>query len=264
MCLGFGRFPIETAIVLLSLATALVVWMVTASWRSPYTPVQSVIYFVNVLLTRVLWRVEIDGQFPIGNDTGAVVVCNHRCSVDPFFIQLTPGRLVHWFVAKEYFGIPIVGWFLRSSGAIPTNRGGIDTASTRRAIRHAQAGGLVGMFPEARINATDQFLLPGRAGAALVAIKAGVPIVPCYIKDAPYDGTFWGCLFMAAKVRLTLGDPLDLTAYTAGDTSRDVLQDITKTILRAIASLGGDDNFCPELAGPMQRRSSSTRKSEEV
>ena len=34
--------------------------------------------------------------------------------------------------------------------------------------------------------------MPGRPGAALIALKARVPVVPCYIHDAPYDGTMLG------------------------------------------------------------------------
>ena len=44
------------------------------------------------------------------------------------------------------------------------------------------------MLPEGRINTTDEFMLPVRPGAIVVALKAGAPIVPCYIEGAPYRG----------------------------------------------------------------------------
>jgi 1-acyl-sn-glycerol-3-phosphate acyltransferase len=197
----------------------------------------------------VLWRVEITGQIPENRATGAVIVCNHRSSVDPFFIQLVTGRVCHWFVAKEYFEFPVVGWFLRKSESIPTNRAGIDTASTKSAIRYAHTGDLVGMLPEGRINATRKLLLPGRPGAALVALKARVPIIPCYLEGAPYDGTFWGCLFMPARVRLTIGEPIDISGYYDSNTANGVLGDLTKLFMKRIATLAGDSEFEPELAG---------------
>ena len=54
---------------------------------------------------------------------GAVIVCNHRSSVDPFFVQLITGRIVRWMVAAEYFRIPVVGGMLRFMQSIPTRRG---------------------------------------------------------------------------------------------------------------------------------------------
>ena len=53
------------------------------------------------------------------------------------------------------------------------------------AIRLCQAGELVGLFPEGRINGGVNPLLPGRPGVALIALNARVPVVPCYIKGIP-------------------------------------------------------------------------------
>ena len=73
---------------------------------------------------------------------------------------------------REYVMSPAFAWVLRTIEVIPVNRGGIDTAATKQAIRYASQGDLVGMFPEGRINEGGQFLLPGRPGAAMIALKA--------------------------------------------------------------------------------------------
>ena len=235
--------------VLVGLAAALLVWAGTEIRRSSYEPLQSAIYLANVLLTRVLWRTEIEGQLSIPDGQGAVIVCNHGSPVDPFFIQLMPQRVVHWMVAREYTDMFLLRDFFRATGAIPTNRGGIDTAATKAAIRYASAGQIVGMLPEGRINSTSNLLLGGRPGAALVALRARVPIIPCYIKDAPYDGTFWGCMFMTAKVHLTVGQPIDLSEYFDRRKENGVLQEVTLRVFREIAALAGDSEFEPEVAG---------------
>ena len=244
-----GALAIIAIGVLIGFALALILWIAVAVYRSPYTPTQSLMFFIGILLTRVLWRVEISGQLSVRPGAGAVIVCNHRSSVDPFFIQLVTGRVCHWFVAREYFALPFVGWFLRSCGSIPTNRAGIDTASTKAAIRYASAGHLVGMLPEGRINQTQKLLLPARSGAALVALKARVPIIPCFLEGVPYDGTFWGCLFMPARVRLTIGEPIDISKHFDQDRSNGVLGDLTKLSLKRMATLAGEPDFEPELAG---------------
>jgi 1-acyl-sn-glycerol-3-phosphate acyltransferase len=235
--------------VLVTLGSAVAGWVVWMLRRSPFSPIQSVLYAFNYTITRILWRVQIRGRFPIPKGRGAVIVCNHRSSLDPSFISVTVLRVVHWMVAREYCESPFFRKILQECGSIPVNRGGRDTAATKAAIRMAAQGGLVGVFPEARINTSERMLLPGRPGAALIALKARVPVVPCYIENAPYDGTAIGCLLMPASVRLTIGDPIDLSAYYDRDNDRKVLDELTLQFLAAIAHLAGDDDFQPQLAG---------------
>jgi len=241
--------PLVTPLVLVGLLLALAAWIAVALWRSPYTPVQSVLYFINVLLTRVLWRTQVLGRWTLPPDQGAVIVCNHSSSVDPFFIQLATGRPVHWMVAAEYFRIPLVGTVFRYLGTIPTRRAGVDTAATRTAIHLATEQRLVGMLPEGRINDTPAILLPARPGALLVALKARVPIIPCYISGAPYDGTVWGCFFTPAKVQLNLGQPIELTAYAEHAPTPELQARLTLCVMRQIAQLAGHQDFQPTLAG---------------
>lgn len=91
---------------------------------------------------------------------------------------------------------------------IPTNRSGLDLNSTKLAIQYAKAGRLVGMFPEGKINISPDPLLPIRGGAAMVAIKTGVPVIPLYIEGSPYRRTVWSPLLMPARVRITFGEPI--------------------------------------------------------
>jgi 1-acyl-sn-glycerol-3-phosphate acyltransferase len=235
--------------VLAALASSLAGWVVLTLRRSPFSPVQSVLYAVNYVLARVLWRVRIHGRFAIRSDQGAVIVCNHRCPLDPSFIALVALRVVHWMVAKEYCQSWAFGKLLRLCETIPVSRGGIDTAATRAAIRIVQQQGLVGILPEGRINTTSQTLLPGRSGAALIALKARAPVVPCYIHGAPYDGTTLGCLLMPAAVRLEIGEPIDLAPYFGREDDRAVLEELTLRFLGAIARLAERPDFQPQLAG---------------
>lgn len=190
-----------------------------------YTPWERVLYAPVYAMARVLWRVEIEWSGELGGDSletsqtardrllgermpgGAVLIANHRCSVDPFFVQLVGGRRVHWMVAGEYFKHFLFGPILRAFQAIPTNRGGVDTASTKRAIALAKRGRFVGMFPEGRINRTENPLLTIRPGAAIVALRANVPLVPIWIEGAPAGWAVYSALFIPAKVRIKVGTP---------------------------------------------------------
>lgn len=218
--------------------------------RSAYTPLQTCLLWADILLCKLLWRADVPKSLPQGCESGAVIVANHRSSVDPFFVQIIPGRRVHWMVAAEYFSLPVSGWFLRQTGAIPTRRAGVDTAATKAAIRLASEGELVGMFPEGRINVSDDFLLPVRPGAAMVALRARVPLLPCCIEGSPYDGKNpWSPFRMRARVKVRFGEPIDLSEHYDAGNEREVANELTLRAMKVIARLAGREDFEPQLAG---------------
>jgi 1-acyl-sn-glycerol-3-phosphate acyltransferase len=230
-----------------ALAPVLVAWRCFA--RSPYGFLESLLFFADVLLTRLLWRTSPPPPLPVAEGRGAVIVCNHRSSVDPFFIQLVAGRPVHWLVASEYCEHPAFAWFLRTCQVIPVRRSGADTAATKTAIRLAREGGLIGMFPEGRINMTEQFMLPCRPGAATIALRAGVPLVPCHIEGSPYDRFPWSPFFMPARVTVQFGEPIHLPQRHASHGERPLATDLIRECVRKIAELAGQEDFAVEFAG---------------
>lgn len=237
------------AAVLAGLGLILLAWVTSVARRTYSSPAIFFFYVLNLFLARVLWRAKVIGKVSDAEVSGAVIVCNHIGPIDPAFVALACNRQVHWMVASEYFSYPILGWCLRVLGAIPTNRGGVDIGSTKLAIRHARQGNLVGMFPEGRINVTDNLLLSARPGAALVALKARVPIIPCYLKGAPNDGTDFGCFFMSAKATIVIGEPIDVSEYYGDATNREVQEQLTLRFMREIVRLAGHPEFEPTLAG---------------
>ena len=105
------------------------------------------------------------------------------------------------------------------------------------------------MLPEGRINKTDEFMLPVRPGAVLVALRARVPILPCYIEGAPYAGTAWSPFLMPARVRVVIGQRVDLSEYYDRASEDGVVQRLALRIAREIALLAGREDFEPKLAG---------------
>ena len=240
---------IPIAVTLLLFSGLIAAWVWYTRTRTNYTLVQAVLFLINRLVTRLLWRTRISGPLPIGPHSGAVIVSNHNSGIDPLLIQLASNRVVHWMVASEYWNYPVMSVVFRSLGSIPVARRGVDTAATKQAIRLAKEGELVGLFPEGRINTTPALLLPGRSGAALIAIKARVPVIPVYIADAPYNGSALGPFLMTAKARVVVGRPIDLSEYFGRDNSKEALGELTKRFLQEIARLAGAEDFEPQLAG---------------
>jgi 1-acyl-sn-glycerol-3-phosphate acyltransferase len=233
---------------LVAATSAAIAFAVRWCCTTPYTPGEAPVFFVALVFSRILWRLRIT-PLPVKPGDGAILVANHRSSVDPVFIQIVANRYVSWMVAREYFAWPGLGWLLRLARAIPTSRAGVDTQATRTAIRVASEGGLVGMLPEGRINVTGEFMLPARPGAVLVALKARVPIVPCYIDGAPWGGCILSPLLMPARVTARFGEPIDLSPHYDCAHDSKLVGELMLQVIAAIARLAGRDDFQPRLAG---------------
>lgn len=240
--------------VLLALcAVGWIAWIAVVLLRRPLTPPQNLLQLFNRLLTSMLWRTTAPNDVPLPPGRGGVIICNHRSSVDPFFVQRSTQRPIHWMVAKEYVVHPALRWFLTTCEVIPVNRGGIDTAATKLALRYVRAGGAIGMFPEGRINRTQDLFLPVRPGAAVVAIKTRAIVLPCYLSGSPYAGTAWSPLLMPAKVSVRYGETIDATEFAdrieAGEDETTVTRELLERSLQAIAVLAGQPDFQPRFAG---------------
>ncbi|MEX0819709.1 MAG: lysophospholipid acyltransferase family protein [Pirellulaceae bacterium] len=225
------------------------VWAGVALARSRLTLWQGILWLIALLFVRLLWRAQLPRRVPPGSEKGAVVVCNHRSSIDPFFLQVCFDRPMHWMVAREFYENPAFGWFLRACEVIPVSRSGSDLAATRAAIRYAHRGDLVSLFPEGRINLTDQLLLPVRPGAIFVALRARAPLLPCYIEGAPFAGTPSSPFFMPARVSVRFGEVIDLSPYYDRPSSDALVKELLTRVVKSIASLAGQDDFEPVFAG---------------
>ena len=234
-------------------------------WRlyrtSDYSTWESCLYLPTYILGRLLWRVHFTNDPPVDLRGGGVLAANHRSSCDPFFVQLAARRRVHWMVAKEYCQHFAFGPMLQALQVIPTNRSGMDTASTKAALRITQSGRLVGMFPEGRINQTSAALLPLRSGAALVAIRSGVPLIPLWIVGSPLGASVWSPLFMPACVKITFGKPIWPNSGTpdenSGPSKTGVLADSDALIVQwgqQILTLAQCASIPVELASQRKRR----------
>ncbi len=225
------------------------VWALVLLSRSRLTLPQGILWLIALLFVRIQWRAHLPKQPPAGSENGAVVICNHRSSIDPFFLQVCFDRPMHWMVAREFCENWAFGWFLRTCEVIPVSRSGSDMGATRAAIRYAKRGDLISMFPEGRINMTEQLLLPVRPGAILVALRARAPLLPCYIEGSPFGGTPASPLFMRARARVQFGNVIDLSEYYDTDNDDAAVKELMTRVVKEIATLAGQPDFEPVFAG---------------
>lgn len=201
--------------------------------RPENRPIIRLLQAVDICFARIYHRVSVRAPQQLPRDGPAILVCNHISGVDPLLIQSVCPRMISWMVAKEYTLGPGLRWIFEQIGAIPVERSGRDLSSTRRAMRALEAGGVIGVFPEGRIE-TSRELLPFQTGVALMAVKTGVPVFPAYI-----DGTQRGREIVEAVLRpcissIAFGPEVEIDRNS---TTKEALEVATQKIRKAIADL---------------------------
>ncbi len=108
---------------------------------------------------------------------GALVVSNHASYFDPPLLSCAMNRPVAFMAKEELFQVPGLNQAIRLYGAYPVKRGTGDRGAIRAAMEALQEGWLVGVFLEGT-RTKDARIHEPKLGAAMIAAKAQVPILP--------------------------------------------------------------------------------------
>ena len=79
----------------------------------------------------------------------------------------------------------------------------------------------------------------GSKTVAWLALRADVPVFPVFIHDSPQGESMIDPFRTRCRVRVTYGDPIDLSAYRGRRKSRELLQEVTTLLMERLAELGG-------------------------
>lgn len=133
------------------------------------------------LLFSALGGIHVRGAHHVPT-TGALIFSpNHKSLLDPWLLLVASPRAYKSLAAAELFKIWWLGWFLRAMGAFPVERGVHDPAAIATCRKWLSQGSALLVFPEGRCSPDDK-LLDLQPGAALLAIRDQVPIVPVVIR----------------------------------------------------------------------------------
>jgi 1-acyl-sn-glycerol-3-phosphate acyltransferase len=147
-----------------------------------------------------VYRLDVQGLEHVPPDGGLVVAANHTSFVDawPLAIALRP-RSLHFMVKAEAWKPPL-SWILSRVGSFRVRRGESDEEAIANAIRVCREGRVMAMFPEGTRRGREP---RPHAGAARIALAAGVPLVPAALRGLDR-------LSRAARLRLRFGTPVPL------------------------------------------------------
>ena len=186
--------------------------------------------FLLVSLTR--WKVEGRERVP---DSGAVILaCNHLSNADPPILAAAALKRHVRFMAKaEVFRVPLLGVGAKWWGAFPVRRLEADMAALMNAQRSLDRGEILGMFPEGTRSRTGK-LRPARGGTALIALRSGVPVIPCTLTGTE---RLRSPLFLVQRPRIKarFGEPI--VVEQVKKPTEQQIDELTQRIMMEIAAL---------------------------
>jgi 1-acyl-sn-glycerol-3-phosphate acyltransferase len=160
--------------------------------------------------------VRVEGRERLDPKATYIFAGNHQSQFDIPVLQGFLGFDFRWLAKKELFQVPVWGTAMRRAGYIPVDRGQGRAAfkSLDEAAGRIAGGTSVVIFPEGT-RSPDGQLKPFKAGAMVLAIKAGVPVVPVGISGT-YEILPKGRLLArkSGQVTIRIGTPIETGGYT--------------------------------------------------
>ncbi len=192
---------------------------------------------VHYFVLPVYASVRASGQENIPPKGPVIIICNHINDADPGVLASRIKRPLVFMTKSELFDLPVVRTLLRWYGAFPVRRGEGDLSALRHSSEALKAGLALVLFPEGTRSGGEARLGKAWPGAALVAMRNGVPIVPAAVTGTQTMGLPGMFLrpFPRQHVTLTIGEPFFLPRPPRIDTA--ACEAGTEVIMAKIAAL---------------------------
>jgi len=185
--------------------------------------------FCVYVISFITMRVHLRGRYNLPRTGPYIIASNHLSWLDiPLIPAFIPGKVI--FMAKEESFHGKIGWLVRFLGAFPVKRGEHDRQALRAAGQQLKQRKVFFIFPEGT-RSKIHTLAKGHAGVGMIALRAGVPVVPVAIW-----GSENGLKKFGAPVTISFGEPLVLQPKGSKITREDI-QTGTDEVMRRIAAL---------------------------
>lgn len=134
-------------------------------------------------LVRTLTKFNVVNKENVPQEGAALLTTNHLSRLDtPLLLAITERDDLVGIIAKKYQKMPFFKWILEKIAIMVwMDRERSDFSAIRSALEHLREGRIVGIAPEGTRSRDSKGLLEAKQGAALLAGRASVLIIPAGI-----------------------------------------------------------------------------------
>jgi 1-acyl-sn-glycerol-3-phosphate acyltransferase len=167
------------------------------------------------IVCRLVWRVQIRGREKLPRTGAYVIAPVHRSNIDTLLAGCLTRRRIRFMGKDSLWKYRWSGALFSSLGGFPVHRGAPDREALRRCEEAVRDGEPVVLFPEGTRQSGPK-LHPLFEGAAFVAARTGVPIVPIGIGGSEWAMPKGSKRVSPVKVAMVVGDPIYPPVRDAG------------------------------------------------
>ncbi len=186
-------------------------------------------------LMKILTDTQYVGIEKVPNTGGLLIATNHLSRMDIPVLFMIPNRPeMTALVTTKYLKHPLLRWFIVTAKGIWIDRETADFGAFRTAVDALEQGKAVGIAPEGTRSKCG-YLLEGKPGVALLALRAHVPIMPVAITGT--IGSFKKAItFQKPHIQAEFGDLIPAPELERGNREQQ-LQTLTDEIMCRIAAM---------------------------
>lgn len=135
-------------------------------------------YLLCKIISLILGGVKYIGKENLPKDESFIMASNHKSNLDPFLVGLGLEVKLAFIAKDSLFQNPILRWMLVHVNAYPIDRSGNPRKAINQTVEVLKDNNPLVIFPEGTRNKEDYSLREFKKGASLIAIEAGVKIIP--------------------------------------------------------------------------------------
>ncbi|MSO58825.1 MAG: 1-acyl-sn-glycerol-3-phosphate acyltransferase [Ilumatobacteraceae bacterium] len=207
--------------------------------RGFYSVVRTLLLGIFLLLTRV----KVYGKQNIPAHGPFVLAPVHRSNVDTPLASTVTHRRMRFMGKDSLWKSKPIGVVFSALGGFPISRGTADREALSRCIAVLKSGQPLCLFPEGE-RKSGPIVQPLFDGAAYVALKAGVPIIPVGIGGSEGVMTKGSKMIHPRKCVIIVGEPIFMPNNTDGPVPRSVVHELSWQLHAELQRLFDEAQYC--------------------
>jgi 1-acyl-sn-glycerol-3-phosphate acyltransferase len=188
---------------------------------------------------RVWTRLTIEGREHVPATGAFVLAPVHRSNIDTLVAACVTRRRLRFMGKDTLWKRRPAAWLFSSLGGFPVTRGTADREALKRCIAVLESGEPLVLFPEGE-RKSGPVVKPLFDGAAYVALRAGVPIVPVGIGGSERVMPKGAKFIHPHKVHAIVGPPITPPRTDGGRVPRRAVHEVTTELHATLQQLFDD------------------------
>ncbi len=184
---------------------------------------------VVAVFCRLYLRMSVEGRSNLPTEGAYIISPVHRSYIDTLIAGAANTNRMRYLAKDSLWRSRPLGWFVSSLGGFPVARGTADREALRRCIEVIEQGEPLVLFPEGE-RKSGPTVQPLFDGAAYVASKTGVPIVPIGIGGSERAMPKGKNFIRPYKVHVIIGTPLRPRRDESGKVPRAAVKELSEQL----------------------------------